>query len=219
MEYLDIQLVRPPVAVRRSVAAGERALARALVVGFRVHVTLPSVFRLVPGPYTGIILPSKVMLLHGWGKTRAGRAVTERPGISEMTLCSVVADRPGVICGKLRADCNCIRSGLKRKCPGLAEAGALASSYLVRLTPITDIDPAQRGPIGRPDQAARKAAAAIDRAGINPNRRTVESMMPTVPAWMSAPPGGRARWRERSGAQRQGGGACQYRLAQHLRSP
>ena len=35
-------------------------------------------------------------------------------------------------------------------------------------TPITDIDPAQRGPIGRPDQAARKAAAAIDRAGINP---------------------------------------------------
>src|SRR6516165_6252440 len=53
MEYLDIQLVRPPVAVRRPVAAGERALARALVVGFRVHVTLPSssVFRLVPGPY------------------------------------------------------------------------------------------------------------------------------------------------------------------------
>lgn len=45
-----------------------------------------------------------------WGKARAGRAVTERPGISEMTLCSVVADRPGVICGKLRADCNCIRS-------------------------------------------------------------------------------------------------------------
>jgi len=42
MEYLDIQLVRPPVAVRRPVAAGERALARALVVGFRVHVTLPS---------------------------------------------------------------------------------------------------------------------------------------------------------------------------------
>src|SRR6516164_9505255 len=114
MEYLDIQLVRPPVAVRRPVAAGERALARALVVGFRVHVTLPSYSpeRVPPcsRPYTGIILPWKVILLHGWGKTRAGRAVTERPGISEMTLCSVVADRPGVICGKLRADCDCIRS-------------------------------------------------------------------------------------------------------------
>src|SRR5262249_60331485 len=121
MEYLDLQLVRPPVAVRRPVAAGERALARALVVGFRVHVTLPSYSpyspellsracsALFPAPI-GIILPWKVILLHGWGKTRAGRAVTERPGISEMTLCSVVADRPGVICGKLRADCDCIRS-------------------------------------------------------------------------------------------------------------
>src|SRR5262249_47700525 len=101
MEYLDIQLVRPPVAVRRSVAAGEWALARAVVVGFCVHVSLPSVFRLVPGPYTGIILPWKVILLHGWGKTRAGRVVTERRSISEMTFV------PSSRIGQARSAANC----------------------------------------------------------------------------------------------------------------
>ena len=39
MQHLDVQCIRPPVAVRASAgAARERAFARALVVGFRVHL-------------------------------------------------------------------------------------------------------------------------------------------------------------------------------------
>src|SRR6185312_851134 len=51
MEHLDVQRVRPPVAIGVSaLAAGERALARALVVSLFVHGFLRSVF----GPRTSI---------------------------------------------------------------------------------------------------------------------------------------------------------------------
>src|SRR6516162_4006151 len=114
MEYLDIQLVRPPVAVRRPVAAGERALARALVVGFRVHVTLPSYSPERVPPCSRPLYRDHSTLESdpaSWlGQDSRGTCRYRKARISEMTLCSVVADRPGVICGKLRADCDCIRS-------------------------------------------------------------------------------------------------------------
>src|SRR5262249_61794492 len=114
MDYLDIQLVRPPVAVRRPVAAGERALARALVVGFRVHVTLPCYSPERVPPCSRPLYRDHSTLESdpaSWlGQDSRGTRRYRKARHFGDDFCSVVADRPGVICGKLRADCNCIRA-------------------------------------------------------------------------------------------------------------
>src|SRR5215831_17266009 len=77
--------------------------------------------------------------------------------------------------------------------------------YAATASSVTHIDPADRGTIRRPHYAPVNAAA-IDRAGIDANRRPVEpAMMPSMPAWMSAPPGRRTGGRERGSAERQRG--------------
>src|SRR5262249_17240629 len=73
--------------------------------------------------------------------------------------------------------------------------------YAATASSVTHIDPADRGTIHAPVNAA-----AIDRAGIDANRRPGEpAMLPSMPAWMSAPPGRRTGGRERGSAERQRG--------------